>query len=33
MVGLNAEEMEILRPGRLEVPRPGEEPVEVQPGS
>ncbi|KAG1739435.1 Endonuclease/exonuclease/phosphatase [Suillus paluster] len=29
MMGLNAEEMEVLRPGRIEMPRPGEESVEI----
>lgn len=29
MMGLKAEEMEVLRPGRIEVPRPGKESVEL----
>ena len=29
MVGLKAEEMEVLRPGHIEVPRPGEDPLEI----
>jgi tyrosyl-DNA phosphodiesterase 2 len=29
MLGLKAEEMEVLRPGLIEVPRPGEKPVEI----
>ncbi len=29
MMGLKAEEMEVLCPGRIEVPRPGEESVEI----
>lgn len=29
MVGLKAEEMEVLRPGHMEVPRPGEDPLEI----
>ncbi|KAG9050433.1 hypothetical protein FS837_005506 [Tulasnella sp. UAMH 9824] len=29
MMGLKAEEMEVLRPGRIEVPRPGQESVEI----
>ncbi|EIW80146.1 hypothetical protein CONPUDRAFT_144342 [Coniophora puteana RWD-64-598 SS2] len=29
MMGLKAKEMEVLRPGPIEVPRPGEEPVEI----
>ena len=29
MMGLKAKEMEVLRPGPIEVPRPGEKPVEI----
>ncbi|KAH0588587.1 hypothetical protein H2248_004417 [Termitomyces sp. 'cryptogamus'] len=29
MLGLNAEEMEILRPGRIKIPRPGKESLEI----
>src|SRR6266404_448187 len=29
MIGLKANEMEVLRPGPIEVPRPGEKPVEI----
>ena len=29
MIGLKAREMEVLRPGPIEVPRPGEKPVEI----
>ncbi|KAG1856540.1 Endonuclease/exonuclease/phosphatase [Suillus tomentosus] len=29
MMGLKAKEMEVLRPGTIEVPRPGEKPVEI----
>jgi tyrosyl-DNA phosphodiesterase 2 len=29
MMGLKAKEMEVLRPGSVEVPRPGEPPVEI----
>ena len=29
MVGLKAEEMEVIRPGHIEVPRPGEDPLEI----
>ncbi|KAG2097722.1 Endonuclease/exonuclease/phosphatase [Suillus discolor] len=29
MMGLQAKEMEVLRPGTIEVPRPGEKPVEI----
>jgi tyrosyl-DNA phosphodiesterase 2 len=29
MMGLKAKEMEVLRPGHIEVPRPGEKPVEI----
>ena len=29
MMGLKAKEMEVLRPGLIEVPRPGEKPVEI----
>ena len=29
MMGLKAEEMGVLRPGLIEVPRPGEKPVEI----
>ena len=29
MMGLKAEEMEVLRPGPIELPRPGEKPVEI----
>ena len=29
MMGLKAEEIEVLRPGHIEVPRPGEKPVEI----
>jgi tyrosyl-DNA phosphodiesterase 2 len=29
MMGFEAKEMEVLRPGKIEVPRPGEKPVEI----
>jgi tyrosyl-DNA phosphodiesterase 2 len=29
MMGLKVKEMEVLRPGTIEVPRPGEKPVEI----
>jgi tyrosyl-DNA phosphodiesterase 2 len=29
MIGLGVEEMEVLRPGHIEVPRPGDKPVEI----